>query len=51
MHPGERLAGFVKVVAGPWQYLVFIFLAAAVGLELTGELVPEWLRRYSRCSV
>jgi len=40
MHPGERLAGFVKVVAGPWQYLVFIFLAAAVGLELTGKLVP-----------
>lgn len=40
MHPGERLAGFVKVVAGPWQYLVFLFLAAAVGLELTANYVP-----------
>ena len=40
MHPGERLTGFVKVVAGPWYYLVILFLIAAVGLELTANLVP-----------
>ena len=40
MHPGERLAGLVRVVAGPWQYLVFVFLAAAVGLELASAYVP-----------
>ncbi len=40
MYPGERLAGLVRVVAGPWQYLVVLFLAAAVGLELTANLVP-----------
>lgn len=40
MHSGERLAGLVKVVAGPWQYLVFPLLAAAVGLELTANYTP-----------
>lgn len=40
MHPGERLTGLVKVVAGPWQYLVVLFLAAAVALELTANYVP-----------
>ncbi len=40
MYPGERLAGLVRVVAGPWQYLVVLFLSAAVGLELTANLVP-----------
>ncbi len=40
MHPGERLTGLVKVVAGPWQYLVVLFLAAAVALELTAIYVP-----------
>jgi uncharacterized membrane protein YcfT len=44
MHPGERLAGFVKVVAGPWQYLVYFFLATAASLALlateTGNFVP-----------
>jgi hypothetical protein len=40
MHPGERLAGLVKVTAGPWLYLVALFLAAAVGLELTANFVP-----------
>ena len=40
MHPGERLTGLVKVVAGPWQYLVVLFLTAAVALELTANYVP-----------
>lgn len=44
MHPGERLAGFVRVVAGPWQYLAFFLLATAAGLALlateTGNFVP-----------
>jgi hypothetical protein len=40
MHPGERLAGLVKVVAGPWQYLVYILLTAAVALVLTANTTP-----------
>jgi hypothetical protein len=40
MRPGERLAGLIKVTAGPWQYLVGLFLLAAVALELTANLVP-----------
>jgi hypothetical protein len=40
MHPGERLVGLIKVVTGPWQYFVYLFLAAAVGLELTANYVP-----------
>ena len=40
MHPGERLAGLVRVVAGPWQYLVALFFAAAVGLVLTANQIP-----------
>jgi hypothetical protein len=40
MHPGERLAGLIKVVVGPWHYFVYVFLAAAVALELTANYVP-----------
>jgi hypothetical protein len=40
MHPGERLTGLVKVVAGPWQYLVVLFLTAAVAFVLTANYVP-----------
>jgi hypothetical protein len=40
MHPGERLVGLVRVVAGPWQYLVVLFLTVAVALELTANYVP-----------
>jgi hypothetical protein len=40
MHPGERFAGLVRVILGPWQYLVYVFFAAAVGLELAAAYVP-----------
>jgi hypothetical protein len=40
MLPSERLAGLVRVVAGPWQYLVALFLSAAVVLELMANYVP-----------
>jgi len=40
LRPGERLAGLVKVITGPWQYLVLVLLAAAVALELTANYTP-----------